>query len=174
MRTMAIAATLLSFALVCSASAQQVVATNPVTGAATGAAAGAAQGAAAAGPVGALVGAPLGLAAGAVAGTLGAIGTVAGGLVGAPTYGGAPVGYMFSPGIWWSGLSVNRWGSIAQGLQMNSYGVRPQGFEATAEVVGGHEVRQVRAQLVVGGVVEALDSRLLDGAVHALDPSIIR
>ena len=63
MRTMAIAATLLSFALVGSASAQQV-ATNPVTGAATGAAAGAAQGAAAAGPVGALVGAPLGLADG--------------------------------------------------------------------------------------------------------------
>src|SRR4051812_28097842 len=63
MRTMAIAATLLSFALVGSASAQPV-ATNPVTGAATGAAAGAAQGAAAAGPVGALVGAPLGLAAG--------------------------------------------------------------------------------------------------------------
>src|SRR5829696_6418277 len=87
MRTMAIAATLLSFALVGSASAQQVVATNPVTGAATGAAAGAAQGAAAAGPVGALAGAPLGLAAGAVAGTLGAIGTVAGGLVGAPTFG---------------------------------------------------------------------------------------
>src|SRR3954449_5718817 len=84
MRCVAIAATLLSFALVGSASAQQVVATNPVTGAATGAAAGAAQGAAAAGPVGALVGAPLGLAAGAVAGTLGAIGTVAGRLVGAP------------------------------------------------------------------------------------------
>jgi hypothetical protein len=95
MRTMAIAATLLSFALVGSASAQQV-ATNPVTGAATGAAAGAAQGAAAAGPVGALVGAPLGLAAGAVAGTLGAVGTVAGGLVGAPTYGGAPVGYVYN------------------------------------------------------------------------------
>src|SRR5829696_2831517 len=86
MRTMTIAATLLSFALVGSASAQQVVATNPVTGAATGAAAGAAQGAAAAGPVGALAGAPLGLAAGAVAG----------GLVGAPTYGGAPARYAYN------------------------------------------------------------------------------
>src|SRR6185312_16370005 len=78
MRKIAIAATLLSFALIGSASAQQVVATNPVTGAATGAAAGAAQGAAVAGPVGALVGAPLGLATGAVAGTLGTVGTVAG------------------------------------------------------------------------------------------------
>jgi hypothetical protein len=68
MRKVAIAATLLFFALVGIASAQQVVATNPVTGAATGAAAGAAQGAAVAGPIGALVGAPLGLAAGAVAG----------------------------------------------------------------------------------------------------------
>src|SRR3712207_9168098 len=65
MKTVAIAATLLSLALVGSASAQQVVATNPVTGAATGAAAGAAQGAAVAGPLGALVGAPLGLATGA-------------------------------------------------------------------------------------------------------------
>ena len=27
---------------------------------------------------------------------------------------------MFSPGIWWSGLAVNLWGSEAQVLQMNS------------------------------------------------------
>src|SRR3954470_7720087 len=72
MRKVTLAATLLSLALVGSASAQQVVATDPVTGAATGAAAGAAQGAAVAGPIGALVGGPLGLAAGAVAGTVGA------------------------------------------------------------------------------------------------------
>src|SRR5215218_10262814 len=84
MRKVAIAATLLSFALVGSASAQQVVATNPVTGAATGAAVGAAQGAAAAGPVGALVGAPLGAAAGAAAGTVGAVGTVVGAPAGGP------------------------------------------------------------------------------------------
>jgi len=44
-----------------------------------------------------------------------------------------------------------------------------QGFEATGAVVGGDEVRQVRAQLFVGGVVEALNGRLLEGAVHALD-----
>src|SRR5215218_5198117 len=95
MRKVATAATLLSFALVGSASAQQVVATNPITGAATGAAAGATQGAAVAGPVGAIVGAPLGLAAGAVAGTLGAVGTVAGAAAGGPLVvnvapGGAP------------------------------------------------------------------------------------
>src|SRR4051794_33224940 len=83
MKKVALTATLLSFALMGSASAQ-VVATNPVTGAATGAAVGAAQGAAVAGPVGALVGAPLGLATGAVAGTVGAVGTVTGGLLGAP------------------------------------------------------------------------------------------
>src|SRR5215212_6660021 len=99
MRKVTLAATLLSLALVGSASAQQVVATDPVTGAATGAAAGAAQGAAVAGPIGALVGAPLGLAAGAVAGTVGAVGTVAGGLVGAPyavaggIYNYCPAGY---------------------------------------------------------------------------------
>ena len=32
---------------------------------------------------------------------------------------------MFSPGIWWSALSVNRFSSIIQVLQMASYGVRP-------------------------------------------------
>src|SRR5215207_1884800 len=95
MRKVAVASMLLSLALVGSTSAQ-VVANNPVTGAATGAAAGAAQGAALAGPVGALVGAPLGLAAGAVAGTLGAVGTDAGGLVGAP-FGAAGVGFNYCP-----------------------------------------------------------------------------
>ena len=32
---------------------------------------------------------------------------------------------MFSPGIFWSGLIVNLFGSEVQALQMNSYGVRP-------------------------------------------------
>src|SRR5947208_4196609 len=86
MRKVAIAATVLSLALVGSASAQQLVATDPFTGAVTGANAAAAQGAAAAGPLGALVAAPLGLAAGALAGTLGAVGTVAGAVTGTPTY----------------------------------------------------------------------------------------
>ena len=72
MQRTAIAATLLSFALVGSASAQGI-ATSPISGAAAGAAAGAARGAAAAGPVGGLVGAPVGAAAGAVAGTVGAV-----------------------------------------------------------------------------------------------------
>src|SRR5215217_3239737 len=86
MRKVAMAATLLSFVLGSSASAQQVIATDPFTGAITGANAAAAQGAAAAGPLGALVAAPLGLAAGAVAGTLGAVGTVAGAVTGTPVY----------------------------------------------------------------------------------------
>src|SRR4051812_17913146 len=37
-----------------------------------------------------------GLGGWAAAGTLGAVGTVAGGLLGAPTYGGAPVGYVYN------------------------------------------------------------------------------
>ena len=73
MRRVAIAATLLSFAVVGSAAAQAP--TNPVSGAATGAVAGAATGGAAAGPVGAVVGAATGAAAGAAAGTVGAVGT---------------------------------------------------------------------------------------------------
>ena len=98
MRKVAIAATVLSLALVGSASAQQLVATDPFTGAVTGANAAAAQGAAAAGPLGALVAAPLGLAAGAVAGTLGAVGTVAGAVTGTPTYHqAAPAGTYYAP-----------------------------------------------------------------------------
>jgi hypothetical protein len=97
MRNVAIAATLLSFTLVGSASAQQVIATDPFTGAVRGANAAAAQGAAAAGPLGALVAAPLGLAAGAVTGTLGAVGTVAGAVTGVPTYGAASTGYGYCP-----------------------------------------------------------------------------
>ena len=97
MRNVAIAATLLSFALVGSASAQQAIATDPFTGAVRSANAAAAQGAAAAGPLGALVAAPLGLAAGAVTGTLGAVGTVAGAVTGVPTSGAASTGYGYCP-----------------------------------------------------------------------------
>src|SRR3954468_20279129 len=97
MRKVAMTATLLSFPLVGSASAQQVIATDPFTGAITGANAAAAQGAAAAGPLGALVAAPLGLAAGAVTGTLGAVVTVAGAVTGVPAYGAASTGYSYCP-----------------------------------------------------------------------------
>jgi hypothetical protein len=56
------------------------------------------------------------------------------------------------------------------GLADSLVGCEPaQGLKATAEVVGGDEVGEVRAQLIVCGVVEALDSRLLEGAVHPLD-----
>ena len=58
MRKVVIAAALLSVGFVGSAAAQQVIATDPVSGAFTGAAAGAQSGAAVAGPIGALVGAP--------------------------------------------------------------------------------------------------------------------
>src|SRR5215207_6495732 len=78
MRKVAIAATLLSVALVGSASAQQAIATDPLTSAVTGANAAAAQGAAA-------------------AGTLGAVGAVAGAVTGTPTDGAAPAGYNYCP-----------------------------------------------------------------------------
>ena len=47
-----------------------------------------------------------------------------------------------------------------------------QGLEPLGEVVGADEVGEVAAQLVVGGVVEALDCGLLDGAVHPLDLAV--
>ena len=43
-----------------------------------------------------------------------------------------------------------------------------EGLESACEVVGCHEVRQMGAQLVVVIVVETLDRRVFDGAVHAL------
>ena len=47
-------------------------------------------------------------------------------------------------------------------------GEATEGLESAREVVGCHEVRQMGAQLVVVIVVETLDRRVLDGAVHAL------
>ena len=42
-------------------------------------------------------------------------------------------------------------------------------LEALCKVVGADEVAKMSAKLVVGFVLEALDGRALDGAVHALD-----
>src|ERR671928_785922 len=47
-----------------------------------------------------------------------------------------------------------------------------QGLQAPAEVVGGDAVGEVMSELVVAGVVEALDGRVLDGPVHSLDLTI--
>ena len=47
-----------------------------------------------------------------------------------------------------------------------------QGFEPLAEIVGRDEVGEVLAKLVVRFVVEALDGRVLDGAVHPFDLAI--
>ena len=47
-----------------------------------------------------------------------------------------------------------------------------EGLEALGEVVGADEVGEMAAELIVGFMVEALDSRLLDGAVHVLDLTV--
>jgi len=51
-------------------------------------------------------------------------------------------------------------------------------LEPASEIVGCHEVGEVRPELVVALVVEALDGSLLDGAVHPLDltvrPRVVR
>jgi hypothetical protein len=80
--------------------------------------------------------------------------------------------YVFSPGIWWIGSSVNLSGSWVQSLQMASYGVRPKGLESPGEVVGCDEVRQARFELFVGVIEEAFDGGFLDGPVHAFDLSV--
>src|ERR1700730_13558814 len=47
-----------------------------------------------------------------------------------------------------------------------------EGLQSACEIVGGDEVRQVGAQLLVGLVVEAFYGRLLDRAVHAFDLAV--
>ena len=47
-----------------------------------------------------------------------------------------------------------------------------EGLEAPPEVACADEVGEVTSQLIVVVVVEALDGRVLDGAVHALDLAI--
>jgi hypothetical protein len=47
-----------------------------------------------------------------------------------------------------------------------------EGLEPSAEVVSANEVGEVHFELVVVVIVEALDGRLLDGAVHSLDLTI--
>src|SRR5215212_9093749 len=47
-----------------------------------------------------------------------------------------------------------------------------QGLEAPAEIVGRHEVDEVLPEIVMAVVVEALDGRVLDGAVHSLDLTV--
>lgn len=47
-----------------------------------------------------------------------------------------------------------------------------QRLEPSTEVVGVDEVLKVPAQLLVAVLVEALDGRALDGAVHSLDQSV--
>ena len=47
-----------------------------------------------------------------------------------------------------------------------------EGLQATAKVVGRDELSEVASKLIVVVVVEALDSRLLDGAVHSLDLTV--
>src|SRR3546814_1975175 len=47
-------------------------------------------------------------------------------------------------------------------------------FEPATEIVGGDEVGEVRAQLLVALVMEAFDGGLLDGPVHPLDLTVIR
>ena len=47
-----------------------------------------------------------------------------------------------------------------------------EGLKTLGEVVGSDDVREMSLQLVMGFVVEALDRRVLDGAVHPLDLTI--
>ena len=53
-----------------------------------------------------------------------------------------------------------------------------QGLAPTGKVIGGDEVVEMRSQLVVAFVMEALDGRLFDGAVHSFDlpvgPGVVR
>lgn len=45
-------------------------------------------------------------------------------------------------------------------------------LEAAGEIVGGDEVVEVSPELIVAVVVESLDGRVLDGAIHSLDVAV--
>ncbi len=78
-----------------------------------------------------------------------------------------------SPGIWWIGSTMNRFGFDVPHLGDLFVGCEPAGcLEPAGEVVGSHEVGGVRSQLVVALVVEAFDGRLLDGSDHPLDLTV--
>jgi hypothetical protein len=47
-----------------------------------------------------------------------------------------------------------------------------EGFQSSAEVVGGDEVVEMPNELIVGVIVISLHGRLLDRPVHALDLSV--
>ena len=47
-----------------------------------------------------------------------------------------------------------------------------EGLEATTEVVGGDEVSEVLAKLIMALIIIAFDCRILDGPVHSFDLAI--
>ena len=68
---------------------------------------------------------------------------------------------------------MNLSGSDVHILQMHSYGGEAaEGLEPAGKVVGGHEVCEVRSQLVVVVVVETFDGGFLDCAVHSFDLAV--
>ena len=80
---------------------------------------------------------------------------------------------MFSPGIWWSWIEGESFRLFCPGFADELVGREAfEGLEPPGEVVGGDEVCEVAAELVVAVVVEALDRRVLDRPVHALDLAV--
>ena len=70
---------------------------------------------------------------------------------------------------------MNRCGSEVQRLQNELVGREAlEGLQGTAKAVGGDELSEVASKLIVVVVVEALDRRVLNGAVHSLDLTVIR
>jgi hypothetical protein len=66
---------------------------------------------------------------------------------------------MFSPGIWWSGSSLNRWASFCPSLADKLVGCETlEGLEPASEVVGADEVGEMGFELLVAVIVVALDS----------------
>ena len=67
--------------------------------------------------------------------------------------------YVFSPGLWWIGSGMGRSGPEVQILRMCSWGEAAGGLGPAGEGAGGHDVREIRAQLLVAAGVEARDGQ---------------
>jgi hypothetical protein len=71
------------------------------------------------------------------------------------------------------GLRVNRSGSFCQPTADEFVGGKAaESLKSFGEVIGGDEVAEMNAQLVIAVVVVALNRGLFDGAVHALDLAV--
>lgn len=80
---------------------------------------------------------------------------------------------MFGRGIWWSGLSLNRSGSVVQLLQMNSHEVRPRragGVYTEGAPIRNRDIATQCLRLILGVIGITDVTFIAAGGAKAVDP----